>query len=172
MTRSVVIGGLWCTLALLCVPSAGAFATCRQRCFRVTWHADRGASAGDDDALSNMAEDEETPAVSFAMELQESSPGMTRSQLIRGSSILAYGTLLGSTVTAESSPSYVNAVHRAINGAAPQAGLNVLEVGYGTGPNLETYPRGTRLMALDAQLQVGQGSDTPTHLRGLQEGWK
>ena len=103
---------------------------------------------------------------------QELSPGVTRSQVIRGTSILAYGTLLGSTVTAESSPSYVNAVRRAINGAAPQAGLNVLEVGYGTGPNLETYPRGTRLMALDAQLQVGQGSDMPTHLRGLQEGWK
>ena len=148
---SVVIGGLWCTLALLCVPSAGAFASYRQRCFRVTWHAD--ASAGDDDA-------------------QELSPGVTRSQVIRGSSILAYGTLLGSTVTAESSPSYVNAVRRAINGAAPQAGLNVLEVGYGTGPNLETYPRGTRLMALDAHLQVGQGSDTPTHLRGLRESWK
>lgn len=139
-------------LALLWVSSAGAFVPCRRGCLRVPWLA-ASDSGSDGDAPPSLVAEEET-AAAFAV-AQESSPSVTRSQVIRGASILAYGTLLGSTVTAESSPSYVNAVRRAINGAVPQAGLNVLEVGYGTGPNLETYPRGTRLMALDAQLQVG-----------------
>ena len=72
-----------------------------------------------DEVPSDSSADASTPA------------GLTRSEVIRGASILGYGTLLGGIFTAESSPGYVRAVGRAINGAVPQGGLNVLEVGYG-----------------------------------------
>lgn len=98
-----------------------------------------------DEGTSNAPAAASTPSADAA--------GLTRSQVIRGASVVGYGTLLGAIFTAESSPAYVRAVGRAINGAVPRSGLNVLEVGYGTGPNLETYPKGTRLMALDAALQ-------------------
>ena len=80
-------------------------------------------------------------------------PALSRSQLIRGAGVGAYGALLVGILNAENSPDYQNAVRRTIARAVPRGGLRVLEVGIGTAPNLGAYPRGTALVGLDARLQ-------------------
>lgn len=53
------------------------------------------------------------------------------------------------TLKADKDPLYTDRVRTTIASAVPSGGLKVLEVGIGGAPNLELYPRGTRLVGLD-----------------------
>eukprot|EP00929_Paragymnodinium_shiwhaense_P017160 TRINITY_DN12614_c1_g1_i2.p1 TRINITY_DN12614_c1_g1~~TRINITY_DN12614_c1_g1_i2.p1 ORF type:complete len:328 (+),score=43.29 TRINITY_DN12614_c1_g1_i2:41-985(+) len=79
---------------------------------------------------------------------------VARSNLVRQAPVLLgyaglYAGLLYWVSGADTDEGYRSRVKRVISTAVPQGGLRVLEVGIGSGPNMDLYPAGTRLVGLD-----------------------
>eukprot|EP00931_Biecheleriopsis_adriatica_P010640 TRINITY_DN111708_c0_g1_i1.p1 TRINITY_DN111708_c0_g1~~TRINITY_DN111708_c0_g1_i1.p1 ORF type:complete len:283 (-),score=44.79 TRINITY_DN111708_c0_g1_i1:38-886(-) len=87
---------------------------------------------------------------------------------------LSSASILYLAATAENNPLYRSKVRDAISGAVPRSGLKVLELGIGNAPNLELYPRDTRLIGLDAtlpSLDARLGAQLRAKERGILLGW-
>ncbi|KAJ1446032.1 S-adenosyl-L-methionine-dependent methyltransferase [Pelagophyceae sp. CCMP2097] len=84
-------------------------------------------------------------------------PLVSRKNVVRGVSVVGYACVLCTISKADETPAYVQHVQSTISAAV--AGVSrprVLEVGIGDAINLASYPRGTRLVGLDARLPSKQ----------------
>ena len=80
-------------------------------------------------------------------------PLVSRKNVVRGVSVLGYACVLCAISKADETPAYVQHVQSTISAAvAGVARPRVLEVGIGDAVNIKNYPRGTRLVGLDATL--------------------
>lgn len=76
----------------------------------------------------------------------------TRGKIVRAAIASFWAYFVFVTLKADKDPLYTDRVRSTIASAVPSGGLKVLEVGIGGAPNLECYPRGTKLVGLDVFL--------------------